>query len=79
MEGFLCGVFVCLPILITATSGDAPSAEELVSGTGRGSEYRAGFAAGYREVSKKKKIMARLGGGLLGFAAFVAVGVSLGL
>ena len=52
------------------TRGDKPDSG-LFSGTG-GSEYRAGFTDGYKEVSKKKKRMAELHGGLLGTAAFVA-------
>lgn len=58
-------------ILFGFTSGDAP-AWESVSGTGRGSEYQAGFTAGYKDVSKKKKRMARLLGGL-GAAVLSAV------
>ena len=71
--GFIYGVFtgvIGTGIIFGLTKGDAPPGE-LVSGTGNGSDYRAGFTAGYKEASKKKKRMARLGGGLMGTAAFV--------
>ena len=72
-EGVLYGVLagvIGTGLAFWLTRGDKPDSG-LFSGTG-GSEYRAGFTAGYKEVSKKKKRMARLGGGLLGTAAFVA-------
>lgn len=72
--GLVCGVLTGLigtGILWGATGGDEVPMDLISSYHSKGSDYAMGFANGYKEVTKQRKRGARLGGGLLGTAAFV--------
>ncbi|MFC1485745.1 hypothetical protein ACFL55_01810 [Candidatus Latescibacterota bacterium] len=72
--GLFCGMLTGLigtGILWGVTQGDDVPIQFISTYQGKGTDYSMGFINGYRERTKEKKRGARLGGGLLGTAAFL--------
>ena len=77
--GIACGVLgglICTGILWAMTGPDPVPLRYQAKAEGKGEEYYNGFVYGYEKRTKEKKRGARLGGGLLGTAAFVALYIS---
>ncbi len=74
--GLVCGLLTGLigtGVLWGVTGGDEVPMSLASSYQDKGSDYTMGFANGYKERTQQKKRGARLGGGLLGTAAFVLI------